>query len=118
MRSSRTLSIQVAREILGYSLLGFFLIACLLLGQNLMRRLDDMMMLGLTGSEFRAVLACLIPMLTSYALPLAFLFGALVALRGGPRVRTVAAVDGERRQLPALRTGKRLAGGAVPQHRG
>lgn len=81
MRSTRTLSLYVAREILQYSALGFVLITCLLVSQNVLRRVEDMVVVGFTSDDFLVVLACLLPMLTAYAVPVSFLFGALLAIR-------------------------------------
>ena len=81
MRSTRTLSLYVAREILQYSALGFVLITCLLVSQNVLRRVEDMVVVGFTSDDFLVVLGCLLPMLTAYAVPVSFLFGALLAVR-------------------------------------
>ncbi len=81
MRFPRTLSQQVTREITAYTTLGFLAIITVLVSQNLVRRLDTLMMVGFSASDFVMVLSCLLPMLASYAAPLAFLFGALLAMR-------------------------------------
>lgn len=81
MRSARTLSIYLAREILQYSVLGFVLITTVLVSQNVLRRVDDMVSVGFTFDDFMVVLRCLLPMLTAYAVPISFLFGALLAVR-------------------------------------
>lgn len=81
MRFPRTLSFQVALEIIAYSSLSFIAITIVLVSQNLVRRLDDLTMVGLTAVDFAIVLRSLLPMLTSYATPVAFLFGALLAMR-------------------------------------
>lgn len=81
MRSARTLSIYVAREILQYSLLGLVLITSVLVSQNVLRRVDGMLSVGFTSDDLVGLVFCLIPMLSAYAVPLAFLFGALLAMR-------------------------------------
>jgi lipopolysaccharide export system permease protein len=81
MRSTRTLSLYVARETLQYSVLGFVLITTVLVSQNVLRRVEDMVVVGFTSDDFLVVLGCLTPMLTAYAVPVAFLFGALLAVR-------------------------------------
>jgi len=81
MRVSRTLSSYMARETLLYGSLGFIAITTVLVSQNLLRRLDDLVVVGFTGADFLVVLRCLIPMLMAYAMPVSLLFGALLATR-------------------------------------
>ena len=81
MRLSRILFLYVAREILLYSCLGFIIVTAVLLGQNLVRRLDDLVFIGLSPPDFFAVVTCLFPVLAASAIPLAFLMGALLAVR-------------------------------------
>lgn len=81
MRVPRTLALQVAREILVYTALGFAAIVLLLVSQNLLQRLDQLTMVGLPSGDVLAVLAALLPMLASYATPIALLFGTLLALQ-------------------------------------
>lgn len=81
MRQSRTLSLYLAREIVLYAGLAFVAILSVLVSQNILRRLEDLVATGFTGRDFLTVLACLFPMLASYAVPIAFLFGALLAVR-------------------------------------
>ncbi|MBW2499232.1 MAG: LptF/LptG family permease [Deltaproteobacteria bacterium] len=81
MRSARTLSLYLIRETLFHCALAFFVLTLVLLTQNLLRRLDDLLLVGMTASDVRAVLACVLPVMTSYALPLAFLVGILLSIR-------------------------------------
>ena len=76
-----TLYRYVAREIVLYSCLGFVAITAVLLGQNLVRRLDDLVFIGLSLPDLLAVVGCLMPVLTANAVPLAFLVGTLLAVR-------------------------------------
>ncbi|MEE8580866.1 MAG: LptF/LptG family permease [Myxococcota bacterium] len=80
MRVPRTLYLYLAREILHYGLLAFVAITVILLSQNLLRRMDDLLGVGLDRSDLSTVLRYLVPMLTAYALPIAFLFGVSLAV--------------------------------------
>ncbi len=81
MRIARTLSGQVVRETLLYSTLGFLAILALLTSQNLVRRLDELTMIGFEPGDFWIVLRSLLPMLATYATPVAFLLGVMLTLR-------------------------------------
>jgi lipopolysaccharide export system permease protein len=81
MRSSRTLSRYLAREIVQYALLGFAAVTLVLVTQNLLRRMDVLTKVGFTLADLGVVLRCIFPMLTAYAIPIALLFGAAIAVR-------------------------------------
>jgi len=81
MRISRTLSLYVMRESLFYCALAFFVLTLVLLTQNLLRRLDELFLIGLTPQDLRVVLECILPMAISYSIPLAFLVGVLLSVR-------------------------------------
>jgi lipopolysaccharide export system permease protein len=81
MRISRTLSLYVMRESLLYCALAFFVLTLVLLTQNLLRRLDQLFLIGLTPQDLRVVVECVMPMAISYAIPLAFLVGILLSVR-------------------------------------
>jgi lipopolysaccharide export system permease protein len=80
MRAPRTLASYVGREILGYTGLGFVAILSLLVSQNMLRRLEDQLEVGFTATDLVSVFACVVPILAAYAVPIAFLFGALLAV--------------------------------------
>ena len=81
MRISRTLSLYVMRESLFYCALAFFVLTLVLLTQNLLRRLDELFLIGLTLQDLRVVVECILPMAISYSIPLAFLVGVLLSVR-------------------------------------
>jgi lipopolysaccharide export system permease protein len=81
MRISRTLFLYVMRESLFYCALAFFVLTLVLLTQNLLRRLDQLFLIGLTPQDLRIVVECVFPMAISYAIPLAFLVGILLSVR-------------------------------------
>jgi LPS export ABC transporter permease LptF len=80
MRFSRTLSRYLARETLQYAAVGFLAIATLLLANSLLRQLEDLIGIGGGLADLGAVTLRLLAVLAAYALPIAFLFGTLVAL--------------------------------------
>jgi lipopolysaccharide export system permease protein len=81
MRIARTLSLYVMRETLLYCALAFFVLTLVLLTQNLLRRLDELFLVGMTLSDVAVVLDCIVPVALSYSIPLAFLVGILLAIR-------------------------------------
>jgi lipopolysaccharide export system permease protein len=80
MRVPRILSFYVLREILLYTGVGLFVAGSILVTQNLLRRLDDLETVGIGATDFLTILACVLGMLSGYALPIAFLFGIMVAV--------------------------------------
>ena len=81
MRFERTLSLYVMRETVIYCTLAFLVLSMVLLTQNLLRRLDELFLIGMTLDDVGVVLRCLMPIALSYAIPLAFLIGMLLAIR-------------------------------------
>lgn len=79
MRIPRTLSRYLARETLQYAVVGFLSIATLLLANSLLRQLEDLVGIGGGLADLAAVTVRLVAILATYALPIAFLFGTLVA---------------------------------------
>ena len=81
MRIARTLSLYLMREALVYCLLAFFVLTLILLTQNLLRRLDQLFLVGMTAQDLRVVVECIFPVALSYSIPLAFLVGILLSVR-------------------------------------
>ncbi len=81
MRIARTLSLYLVRETTVYCTLAFFALTLILLTQNLLRRLESLFLVGITLDDLGVVLKCILPIVISYSLPLAFLVGLLLALR-------------------------------------
>ena len=79
MRSPRTLSWYVMREVLSYSALGVLAITTVMVTQNLFRFLDEMISANVRLGDFGAIVASLALMLATYSVPIAFLFGVLLA---------------------------------------
>jgi lipopolysaccharide export system permease protein len=83
MRIPRIVAGYIAREIIQYSILGFLVFSSLMLTQNLLRTMTDLAEAAGSGASawdaFR-VLGYLLPTLATYSLPVAFLFGVLLAV--------------------------------------
>ncbi len=80
MRVSRVLSFYLVKEVLQYGALSFLALTMVLLTQNALRRFEDLVSVGATVGDGLSVLACLVPLLTAYTLPIAFLFGVIIAV--------------------------------------
>jgi lipopolysaccharide export system permease protein len=82
MRAPRIIAAYIVREVIQYSVLGFLVFAALLLTQNLLRTLSDLSDAAGEASfgDLMAVVGYLLPVLATYALPVAFLFGVLLAI--------------------------------------
>lgn len=79
-RASLRLSLYLLREIALYSAIGLLAVGAVLLTQNLLRQLEDLAALGAHFGDVVAVFLCLLAILGAYAVPVAFLFGVLVAV--------------------------------------
>lgn len=80
MRWPRTLTFYVTREVLAYTLLGLVAITIVMVSRSLMRVLDELVGAGFLIEDLLTVLRLLGTMLATYALPVSFLFGVLLAL--------------------------------------
>lgn len=81
MRIARTLAAHVMRETIVYCALAFGVMTLVLLTQNLLRRLDDLFLVGMTRADLYVVMVSLFPVVLSYSIPLAFLVGILLTVR-------------------------------------
>jgi lipopolysaccharide export system permease protein len=80
MRSHRTLSRYVLREVSLTFLLGLAAIGIVLVSRNLLRFLDEVIAAGFRPSDLARVVGYLAAILAPYAVPIAFLFAALVTV--------------------------------------
>jgi len=80
MRLPRTLSAYALGEVLLYTLLGLLAMTTLLVGRNLLRHVDDLIRAGSPLGEVGVVVVCLASSLATYAVPIAFLLGVLLAI--------------------------------------
>jgi lipopolysaccharide export system permease protein len=80
VRIPRILSFYLLREVLLYAGLGLLVVGSILVTQNLVRQLDDLAGIGFGFHDALALLVCVVGTLAAYAVPIAFLFGVLVAV--------------------------------------
>ncbi len=80
MRSSRTLSRAVRREVATYAAVGCAVFLLILLVQNLGQQLDELIEAGFAGRDAGAVVRWMFPMVAGYAVPVGFLFGVLTTM--------------------------------------
>lgn len=80
MRAPRTLACYVVREVLLYTLIGLVAIAIVLLTRNLVQALEGLVGAGFGASDLATLLRILGTLLTIHALPIAFLFGVMLAI--------------------------------------
>ncbi len=93
MRPAHTLSSYVAREVALYTALGLAAITLVLVGRNLLRQLGGLVAAGASAADVLGVLGNLTSMLAAYALPIAFLFGVLLATSRLASDRETLAMD-------------------------
>lgn len=79
MRLPRTLASYVLRETVLYTALGLFVTTTVLVSRNALRHLDELVSAGASFDHALTVIACLALALATYAVPVAFLFGVLLA---------------------------------------
>jgi len=75
-----TLSRYFAKEVAQYTALGFLAAAPVVLVPNLFDRADEFLIVGITAADQLDLARWVFPMVVSYALPIAFLFGLMMAL--------------------------------------
>ena len=80
MRIPRTLSWYVLAEVLLYAGLGILAVGGVLVIQNAMRHLQDLAGMGLTFGDAARLIEILVARFSTYAVPMAFLFGVMVAI--------------------------------------
>ena len=80
MRAPRTLTFYVVREVLLYTAIGLAAIAVVLVTRNLVRALDGLVGAGFAFGDLFTIVRILFTMLAVFALPVAFLFGTLLAI--------------------------------------
>ena len=80
MRVPRILTFYVLREILLYAGLGLLVAGSILVTQNLLQRLDDLAAVGIRATDYLTIVGAVVGMLSGHVLPVAFLFGIMVAV--------------------------------------
>lgn len=80
MRSTRTVSTYLVRQVLGWTALGLLSIALVFVSQNLVRMLDKLLLIGVGWADVATIARCLALALSAYMVPIAFVFGVMVAI--------------------------------------
>jgi lipopolysaccharide export system permease protein len=80
MLMPRTLARSIGAEVLLFAALGFVGFIAILLVQNVAQRLEDLVAVGMSFGDTRAVEVFLIGMVSPYAVPVGFLVGILAAV--------------------------------------
>ena len=75
-----TISSYLVKEVAQYTALGFLAAAPVVLIPNLFDRADEFLIVGITAADQLDLARWVLPMVVSYALPIAFLFGLMMAL--------------------------------------
>lgn len=80
MRISRTASAYLVRQVLGWGAIGLASIALVFVSQNLVRMLDKLLLIGVDAADVATIAQCIALTLLAYMVPIAFLFGVMVAI--------------------------------------
>ena len=80
MRTSRTASAYLIRQVLGWGAIGLASITLVFVSQNLVRMLDKLLLIGVDASDVATIVQCIVLTLLAYMVPIAFLFGVMVAI--------------------------------------
>lgn len=80
MRFDWIIGRYLAREVALYTTLGFLAAAPVVMVPNLLARADEFLVAGVTLRDQLDLAMCVIPLVVGYALPIAFLFGAMLAI--------------------------------------
>jgi lipopolysaccharide export system permease protein len=80
MRIPRTASAYLVRQVLGWGTIGLVSITLIFVSQNLVRMLDKLLLIGVDASDVATIVQCTVLTLLAYTVPIAFLFGVMVAI--------------------------------------
>lgn len=80
MHAPLTVARYLAREILVYTGIGYLAAFPIILIPNLVQRLDEFALPWITAADVAGTFAWIVPLVSAYALPISFLFGAMMAL--------------------------------------
>lgn len=80
MRSAPRIARYLALEVLQYTVLAFLAASPVILIPNVFDQLGDFLVIGVTGGDIRIVLGWVLVLVAGYSLPIAFVFGLLLAL--------------------------------------
>jgi lipopolysaccharide export system permease protein len=77
---SWTISRYLAKEVAQYTALGLMAATPVILIPNFFDRADEFMVVGVTLADQLEIVRCVFPLVIGYALPVAFLFGLMMAI--------------------------------------
>lgn len=80
MRIPRTASAYLIRQVLGWGAIGLASITLVFVSQNLVRMLDKLLLIGVDAADVATIVQCIVLTLLAYMVPIAFLFGVMVAI--------------------------------------
>jgi len=80
MRIPRTASAYLIRQVLGWGAIGLVSITLVFVSQNLVRMLDKLLLIGVDAADVATIVQCIVLTLLAYMVPIAFLFGVMVAI--------------------------------------
>jgi lipopolysaccharide export system permease protein len=80
MRIARTASVYLVRQVLGWGAIGLVSIGLVFVSQNLVRMLDKLLLIGVDAADVATIVQCIVLMLLAYMVPIAFVFGVMVAI--------------------------------------
>jgi len=80
MRPAPRIARYLALEVLQYTVLAFLAASPVILIPNVFDQLGDFLVIGVTGGDIRVVLSWVLVLVAGYSLPIAFVFGLLLAL--------------------------------------
>ena len=80
MRPAPTIAFYLALEVLQYTALAFLAASPVILIPNVFDQLGDFLVIGVTGNDIWVVLGWVLVLVAGYSLPIAFVFGLLLAL--------------------------------------
>lgn len=80
MRVNWIIGRYLVREVALYTTLGFLAATPVVMVPNLLARADEFLVAGVTARDQLDLAMCVIPLVVGYALPIAFLFGVMMAI--------------------------------------
>ncbi|MDP7573218.1 MAG: LptF/LptG family permease, partial [Myxococcota bacterium] len=80
MRGPWTVSRYLATEVVSYGTVGLVTVSVVFIAHNLLRRVNELLLIGVTASDILTVLGSIVLVTLAYTVPIAFLFGALIGM--------------------------------------
>jgi lipopolysaccharide export system permease protein len=80
MRLGFTASAYLVRQVLGWGAIGLVSITLVFLSHSLVQLLERLLLIGIAGNGLATILKCVVLSLFAYTVPIAFVFGVMVAI--------------------------------------